>query len=45
MHVYIWCFAMHITVENTVKSYACVHLVVFNAFFWWNTVYSYACVH
>jgi len=29
MHVYIWCFAMHITVENTVKSYAWVHLMVF----------------
>jgi len=26
---------MHITGENTVKSYACVHLVVFAAYYCW----------
>jgi len=35
MHVFILWFSMHITVENTVKSNACVHLVVFYAYYWW----------
>jgi len=26
---------MHITGEKPVKSYACVHLVVFYAYYWW----------
>jgi len=26
---------MHITGENTVKRYACVHLMVFYAYYWW----------
>jgi len=26
---------MHITGENTVDSYACGHLLVFYAYYWW----------
>jgi len=36
---------MHITGENTVKSKACVHLVVSRHITGENTVNSYACVH
>jgi len=26
---------MHITDENTVNSFACIHSVVFYAYYWW----------
>jgi len=28
---------MHITGENTVNSYAWVHLVFFDAYYWWKS--------
>jgi len=34
MHVDILWFTMHITVDNTVNSYAWVHLVVFYTYYW-----------
>jgi len=36
---------MHITGENMVNSYACIHLVVFYAYSWWNQGNSYAWIH
>jgi len=46
MYGYILCFSMHITGENTVNSYAWVHLAWFSMHITGvNTVISYAWVH
>jgi len=34
MHGYILLFSMHITGENTVNGYVCVHLVVVYGYYW-----------
>jgi len=31
---YILYFSVHITGDNTVNSYACVHFVLFYAYYW-----------